>query len=42
MGIVTACMLDTCTFIWLCSSPGKLSSTATEIIDAPQTPAAPQ
>ena len=30
-------MLDTCTFIWLCSSPGKLSSTATEIIDAPQT-----
>ena len=37
MGTVTACMLDTCTFIWLCSSPGKLSSTATEIIDAPQT-----
>ena len=36
MGIVTACMLDTCTFIWLCSSPGKLSATAAEIIDAPQ------
>ena len=30
-------MLDTCTLIWLCSSPDKLSATAREIIDAPDT-----
>ena len=34
---MTACMLDTCTFIWLCSSPDKLSVTAVEFIDAPDT-----
>ena len=34
---MTACMLDTCTFIWLCASPDKLSTTVTEIIDAPET-----
>ena len=30
-------MLDTCTLIWLCASPDKLSATAREIIDAPDT-----
>lgn len=30
-------MLDTCTFVWLCASPGRLSATATEFIDAPDT-----
>ena len=30
-------MLDTCTLIWLCSSPDKLSATARELIDAPET-----
>ena len=34
---MTACMLDTCTLIWLCSWPDKLSATAREIIDAPDT-----
>ena len=34
---MTACMLDTCTFIWLCASPDKLSTAVTEIIDAPET-----
>ena len=34
---MTDCMLDTCTFVWLCASPGKLSATATEFIDAPDT-----
>ena len=30
-------MLDTCTLIWLCSSPDRLSPTAREIIDAAET-----
>lgn len=34
---MTACMLDTCTFIWLCASPDRISAVATEIIDAPET-----
>lgn len=27
-------LLDTCTFIWLCAEPSKLSPTAREVIDA--------
>ena len=34
---MTLCMLDTCTLIWLCSSPDRLSATAREIIDAVDT-----
>ncbi|MDD9988206.1 MAG: type II toxin-antitoxin system VapC family toxin [Spirochaetaceae bacterium] len=30
-------LLDTCTFIWLCTEPQRLSATATEAIDAPET-----
>ena len=28
------CLLDTCTFLWLCSRPGGLSSTAKKLIGA--------
>lgn len=28
-------LLDTCTFIWLCGDPAKLSRPATEALDAP-------
>ena len=28
-------LLDTCTFIWLCSAPGKLSAPAVQILDNP-------
>lgn len=37
MGAVTACVLDTCTLIWLCAQPEKLSATARNLIDAPET-----
>ena len=37
MGILTDWMLDTCTFVWLCASPDKLSTAAAGIIDAPDT-----
>ncbi len=30
-------MLDTCTLIWLCSSPDRLSATAREIVNASDT-----
>ncbi len=31
------CILDTCTFIWLCAEPERLSETAREAIDATDT-----
>lgn len=34
---MTSCMLDTCTLIWLCAEPERLSSTAGNLIDAPET-----
>ena len=34
MGTLTAYLLDTCTFIWLCSDPERLSETAKSAIDA--------
>ena len=37
MGTVNRYLLDTCTLIWLCSEPERLSATAAEAIDAPDT-----
>ena len=37
MGAVNACLLDTCTLIWLCSEPDRLSATARDLIDTPDT-----
>ena len=30
-------VLDTCTLIWLCAEPEKLSTTARDLIDTPDT-----
>ena len=35
MGALTAYLLDTCTFIWLCSEPERLSQTSKSAIEAP-------
>ena len=37
MGSVNRYLLDTCTLIWLCTEPKRLSATATDAIDAPDT-----
>ena len=34
---MSACVLDTCTLIWLCAQPERLSTTARDLIDTPET-----
>ena len=34
---MSACILDTCTLIWLCAQPKRLSTTARDLIDTPET-----
>ena len=36
MGYSLKLLLDTCSFIWLCSAPEKLGSKATQVLDAPE------
>lgn len=35
MGNLMTLLLDTCTFIWLCSDPAKLTSAAIKALDSP-------
>ena len=37
MGAVTRYLLDTCTFIWLCSEPGRLSGSVVRLIQSADT-----
>ena len=38
MGALSPCLLDTCTFIWLCSEPERLSQASKNAIDTADTP----
>ena len=35
---MTTYLLDTCTFIWLCAEPGRLSGTARSLLEKPDSP----
>ena len=38
MGTLTSYILDTCTLIWLCTDPKRISETAREAIETAQAP----
>ena len=38
MGTLTSYILDTCTLIWLCTDPKRISETAREAIETTQAP----